>query len=79
MTTYRIASIGGDGVGPEVVAAARTVLDAVVARDGFEIEWLQVVAGGAAIDAYGAAFRSALQVYLSRFNLHGLTNSYPYV
>ena len=58
MATYRIASIGGDGVGPEVVAAARAVLDAVAARDGFAFEWLDVVAGGAAIDAYGTAFRA---------------------
>ncbi len=57
MAGYRIASIGGDGVGPEVVAAARQVLDAVAARDGFGIEWLDVVAGGAAIDAFGTAFR----------------------
>src|SRR6185369_2162589 len=57
MTSYRIASIGGDGVGPEVVAAARSVLDAVAARDGFAFEWLDIVAGGAAIDAYGTAFR----------------------
>ena len=55
MTSYRIASIGGDGVGPEVIAAARLVLDAVAARDGFAIEWLDVVAGGAASDAYGPA------------------------
>jgi 3-isopropylmalate dehydrogenase len=58
MTGYRIASIGGDGVGPEVVAAGRRVLDAVAARDGFTIEWLDVVAGGAAIDAYGSALRA---------------------
>ena len=58
VATYRIASIGGDGVGPEVVAAARAVLEAVAARDGFTIEWLDVVAGGAAIDAYGTALRT---------------------
>jgi 3-isopropylmalate dehydrogenase len=58
MTTYRIASIGGDGVGPEVVAGARAVLDAVAVRDGFALEWLDVVAGGAAIDAYGSALRT---------------------
>src|SRR5688500_524271 len=57
MTTYRIASIGGDGVGPEVVAAGRKVLEAVAARDGFGIEWLDILAGGAAIEAYGVAFR----------------------
>src|SRR6187200_343534 len=58
MAGYRIASIGGDGVGPEVVAAARRVLDVVAARDEFSIEWLDVVAGGAAIDAYGTALRT---------------------
>jgi 3-isopropylmalate dehydrogenase len=58
MAGYRIASIGGDGVGPEVVAAGRRVLDAVAARDGFSIDWLDVVAGGAAIDAFGTALRT---------------------
>jgi 3-isopropylmalate dehydrogenase len=58
MTGYRIGSIGGDGVGPEVVAAGRRVLDAVAARDGFSIDWLDVVAGGAAIDAFGTALRT---------------------
>jgi 3-isopropylmalate dehydrogenase len=58
VTAYRIASIGGDGVGPEVTAAARRVLDAVAARDGFTFEWLDIVAGGAAIDAFGVAFRA---------------------
>ncbi|HEY8239754.1 MAG TPA: 3-isopropylmalate dehydrogenase, partial [Candidatus Limnocylindrales bacterium] len=58
MNAYRIASIGGDGVGPEVIAAARRVLDAVATRDGFTVEWLDVVAGGAAIDAYGVAIRT---------------------
>jgi 3-isopropylmalate dehydrogenase len=58
MAGYRIASIGGDGVGPEVVAAGRRVLDAVAARDGFSIDWLDVVAGGAAIDAHGTALRT---------------------
>jgi 3-isopropylmalate dehydrogenase len=54
---YRIASIGGDGVGPEVVAAGRRVLDALAARDGFSIDWVEVVAGGVAIDMYGTALR----------------------
>jgi 3-isopropylmalate dehydrogenase len=58
MAGYRIASIGGDGVGPEVVAAGRRVLDAVAARDGFSLDWLDIVAGGAAIDAFGTALRA---------------------
>jgi 3-isopropylmalate dehydrogenase len=55
--TYRIATIPGDGVGPEVVAAARRVLDAAGEGFGFSVEWSVVVAGGAAIDAYGVAIR----------------------
>jgi len=57
VTTYRIATIPGDGVGPEVVAAARRVVDAAGTRFGFAVEWTEIVAGGAAIDAYGVAIR----------------------
>jgi tartrate dehydrogenase/decarboxylase / D-malate dehydrogenase len=39
MTTYRIASIPGDGIGHEVIPAARAVLDAVAARHGFELAY----------------------------------------
>jgi 3-isopropylmalate dehydrogenase len=55
VTTYRIAAIPGDGVGPEVVAAGRKVLDAAGHAHGFEIEWTEILAGGAAIDAHGIA------------------------
>ncbi len=33
------------------------MLEAVAARDGFGVEWLDILAGGAAIDAYGVALR----------------------
>ena len=55
--TYRVAAIPGDGVGPEVVAAARAVLDATGERFGFAIDWSEVAAGGNAIDSYGVAIR----------------------
>src|SRR5919205_2862243 len=55
--TYRIATVPGDGVGPEVVAAARGVLDTAADRFGFDLEWSEIVAGGAGIDAYGVAIR----------------------
>ncbi len=54
---YRVVTIPGDGVGPEVVAAARRVVDAVGRRFGFAIDWSEVLAGGAAIDVYGVAIR----------------------
>jgi 3-isopropylmalate dehydrogenase len=55
--TYRVATIPGDGVGPEVIAAARRVVDAAAGRSGFTIEWTEVLAGGIAIDTYGLAIR----------------------
>ena len=54
---YRVVAIPGDGVGPEVLAAARRVVDAAGERFGFTIEWTEILAGGAAIDAYGVAIR----------------------
>ena len=54
---YRVAAIPGDGVGPEVITAARRVVDAAGARFGFAVAWIEILAGGAAIDAYGVAIR----------------------
>lgn len=46
MTVHRIVVIPGDGIGPELVDAAMTVLDAVRARDGgFGLEVRRVDAG----------------------------------
>jgi tartrate dehydrogenase/decarboxylase/D-malate dehydrogenase len=36
--SYRIAAIGGDGIGPEVVEAGLAVMEAVAATEGFAIE-----------------------------------------
>jgi len=57
VTTYRVATIPGDGVGPEVVEAARRVVDAAGRRFDFTIDWSEVLAGGIAIDTYGVAIR----------------------
>ncbi|MFL5750544.1 MAG: isocitrate/isopropylmalate family dehydrogenase, partial [Chloroflexota bacterium] len=48
-----MAAIPGDGVGPEVVAAGRAVLDAAGAAFGFEVDWSEIAAGGNAIDSHG--------------------------
>jgi 3-isopropylmalate dehydrogenase len=56
-TVYRIAAIPGDGVGPEVVAAARAALDAAGQRFGFRVDWTEILAGGCAIDAHGLPIR----------------------
>ena len=36
---HRVAAIGGDGIGPEIVAAGREVIDAAGERYGFDIAW----------------------------------------
>ena len=54
---HLIVTAPGDGVGPDVVAAARRVLDAAGSRFGFRIQWQEIAAGGCAIDAHGVAIR----------------------
>jgi isocitrate dehydrogenase (NAD+) len=46
---HRVTLIPGDGIGPEVAAAARLVLDAA----DVGIEWTERPAGSSALDAYG--------------------------
>jgi len=55
--TYRVATIPGDGVGPEVVEAARRVVETAGGRFGFRVTWPEILAGGMAIDTYGVAIR----------------------
>lgn len=50
---YRIATIHGDGIGPDVVDAALASLDAIAARYSFELEYKEAPMGGSAIDAFG--------------------------
>ncbi|TYR30750.1 tartrate dehydrogenase [Mesorhizobium microcysteis] len=38
MRTHRIAAIGGDGVGPEVIEAGLAVIDRLAASEGFAVE-----------------------------------------
>ena len=54
---YRVALIGGDGVGPEVVSGAVAVLEAAGRRFGFGFAWQPLTVGGAGIDAFGVAIR----------------------
>jgi 3-isopropylmalate dehydrogenase len=53
MTTHRITLLPGDGIGPEITAVARTLLEAVSRRHGFELAFDEQPMGGAAIDATG--------------------------
>ena len=57
---YRVMLLPGDGVGPEIVAAARRVLAAAGERFGFLIAYEEGVMGGCAIDAFGAPMEDGL-------------------
>ena len=53
MTTYKIATIPGDGIGPEIMAEAIKVLDKISKLYGHKFEYKEVLAGGIAIDKTG--------------------------
>ena len=55
-TVYRIVSLPGDGVGPEVVAEARRVLEILAQAAGARLEITECAFGGASIDAHGVPF-----------------------
>ncbi|CAK6691463.1 3-isopropylmalate dehydrogenase [Synechococcus sp. CBW1107] len=73
MTSYRITLLPGDGIGPEITAVARRLLDAVSVRHGFSLTYDEQPIGGDAIDRTGvplpettlAACRSADAVLLA--------------
>ncbi len=50
---HKILLIEGDGIGPEIVAVARAVLDALRERYGLAIELDNALMGGCAVDACG--------------------------
>ncbi|GHV81356.1 3-isopropylmalate dehydrogenase [Spirochaetia bacterium] len=53
MSNYSIALVPGDGIGPEVISLAVDVLDAVGDRYGHIFNYVELIAGGKAIDAAG--------------------------
>ncbi len=53
MPQHRVVLLPGDGIGPEITAVARQLLEAVSARHGFTLEFSEAPIGGSAIDATG--------------------------
>ncbi|MHC9247547.1 3-isopropylmalate dehydrogenase [Aeromonas jandaei] len=53
MSSYRIAVLPGDGIGPEVMAEAVKVLAKVQAKFGFSLDYQHFDVGGIAIDNHG--------------------------
>jgi len=56
----RILLLPGDGVGPEVTAEARRVLDAVAHRFGLDLAFDEALIGGASIDTCGSPLSDAV-------------------
>ena len=52
---YSIATIPGDGIGPEVVRETLGVLDRIGEKFGHTFKYMEVLAGGCAIDAKGTS------------------------
>ncbi|NIO09200.1 MAG: 3-isopropylmalate dehydrogenase, partial [Deltaproteobacteria bacterium] len=50
---YKIAVLGGDGIGPEVVKEGTEVLNLAASIYGFQVEYEEGLVGGASIDATG--------------------------
>lgn len=41
MTQYKIPVLPGDGIGPEIIAEGKKVIDAAGERFGFDVEWIE--------------------------------------
>lgn len=50
---FKIAVVPGDGIGPDIVEQAKLVLDKIGTKFGHSFEYVEALAGGAAIDAVG--------------------------
>ena len=59
--SYQVLLLPGDGIGPEVVAQARRVLDAVAAQFELVLSVDEANLGGVAIDREGAAYPESTQ------------------
>ena len=53
MTHHRVVLLPGDGIGPEITAVTRQLLEVVADRHGFQLDFDEQLIGGAAIDATG--------------------------
>ncbi len=49
----RITCIPGDGIGPEIVAEAKKILDVIAKRYGHNMHYTDILMGGASIDVHG--------------------------
>ena len=50
---YKVGVISGDGIGPEIVAEAKKVLDKIADKYGHSFNYTDILMGGCSIDATG--------------------------
>lgn len=62
MQNYNIAVLSGDGIGPEIMAQAIKVLDAVQQKFNFQLNYHYYDIGGIAIDNHGKAFPDSTRI-----------------
>ncbi|NMO04998.1 isocitrate/isopropylmalate dehydrogenase family protein [Gordonia sp. TBRC 11910] len=51
--SLRIGVLHGDGIGPEIVPAATTVVSTALGRNEIDVEWVDLPFGAAAIESHG--------------------------
>ncbi|ERN07666.1 hypothetical protein AMTR_s00155p00043060 [Amborella trichopoda] len=51
--SYKITLIPGDGIGPEVISVAKETLQLVASQEGIQLQFHEVLLGGAALDSTG--------------------------
>lgn len=59
LSTYRIAVLAGDGIGPEVTEQALTILEIVAGHFGHDFKVTRALVGAAAVEAEGEAISDA--------------------
>lgn len=63
MSSYKIAVLPGDGIGPEVMEACNFVMESISKKYSLEFEFQEAKIGGIAIDTYGTALpESTLEI-----------------
>lgn len=56
---YHVGVISGDGIGPEIIAEAKKVLDRIGTVYGHTFEYEEILMGGCSIDAVGVPLTEA--------------------
>jgi 3-isopropylmalate dehydrogenase len=57
---YKVGVISGDGIGPEIVAEAKKVLDKIADKYGHSFNYTDILMGGCSIDATGVPLKYSI-------------------